>query len=135
MDDDVRDVGTLAPDPLLDLAGARVRVVEAARAVEAEREERYEPTVGPEEAQRARVAARRVAHDATDDRFVVRLGLARLARLARLGQRLEVRLHAADLRNGGEDRRLQLLRDVVRLVEREVAGQLDVQRKLLAPAD
>src|SRR5256885_1586471 len=41
----------------------------------------------------------------------------------------------ADLRHGRADRRLELLGDLMRLFEREVAGQLHVQRQLLAPVD
>ena len=49
---------------------------------------------------------------------------------ALLGQRLEMRLHACDLRHGAADRRLELLGDRVRLVERQRARQLHVQRQL-----
>ena len=58
-----------------------------------------------------------------------------LARLALLRERLEVRLHAGDLGHGGADRRLEVLGDRVRLLEREVAGKLDVQRELGVPVD
>ena len=71
-------------------------------------------------------------HDSPHDRFVRRL---LLTRLLRLRERLEVRLHAGDLRHRGADRRLELLGDLVRLLEREVAGQLHVQRQLLVPVD
>ena len=53
----------------------------------------------------------------------------------RLGQRLEMRLHAGDLGHGGTDRRLELLGDRVRLVERQLARQLDVQRELGVAVD
>src|SRR5438309_4374010 len=39
-----------------------------------------------------------------------------------LRQRLEVRLHRIDLRDGGADRALDLLRDLVRVLEREICA-------------
>ena len=53
----------------------------------------------------------------------------------RLPKRLEVRLHAPDLGNVRTDRRLDLLGDVVRLVERKIARKLQVERDLDAPVD
>ena len=52
-----------------------------------------------------------------------------------LGERLEVRLHGGDLGHRLEDRALDLLGDLVRLLEREVARQLEVERELGAGAD
>ncbi len=75
MDDHVGDVRALAADALLDLARARVRVVEPARAVEAEREERDEAGVGAQEAERARLATRHVTHDAPNERLRVGVDL------------------------------------------------------------
>src|SRR5882724_10850584 len=115
----VGDVGPLATDALLDLARPRVRIVEPARALEAERQERDEAAVRAEEAQRSRFSARRLSDDSPHDRFV--RGLL-LTRLLRLRERLQVRLHAGDLRHCGADRGLELLGDLVRLLEREVAG-------------
>ena len=46
-----------------------------------------------------------------------------------------MRLHTGDLRHGGADRRLELLGDVVRLLERQVTGELHVERELLAAVD
>ena len=63
MDDHVGDVGALAADPLLDLARPRVRVVEPARALEAERQERDEPAVRAQEAQLARLGCRVASRD------------------------------------------------------------------------
>ena len=45
-------------------------------------------------------------------------------------ERLEVGLHRRDLRDGADDRALDLLGDVMRLVEREVARELQVERDL-----
>src|SRR5581483_9230807 len=101
VDDHVRDVGALATDPLLDLAGARVSLVEPARAAEAEGQERDEPAVGAKEAELLRLEPRRLAHDAPDERLALRR---HLLRGARLRQRLEVRLHAGDLGHGRADR-------------------------------
>ena len=102
-----------------------------ALAVEAESEERDEADVGAQEAQLARRPARRLAHDPLDRGRVDAL----LARLRRLGERLEVRLHRVDLGRRGEDRVLELLGDVVRLLERHLARQLEVQRELEPAAD
>ena len=44
-------------------------------------------------------------------------------------------LDRVDLRHGGADRRLESLGDVVRRLERDVSGQLHVQRQLVPPAD
>ena len=44
-------------------------------------------------------------------------------------------LDADDLRHLRADRRLDLLRDVVRLIERKLARQLQVERDLDAPVD
>ena len=87
--------------------------------------------VRPHEAELARRRARLLADDALDG---VRVDLD-LARGRGLGQRLEVRAHVRDLGHRGEDRALDLLGHVVRLVEREVAGELEVQRDLDAPVD
>ena len=51
------------------------------------------------------------------------------------GERLEVRLHAPDLRDVQRDRGLDLLGDVVRLVERKIARELEVERDLDPPVD
>ena len=52
-----------------------------------------------------------------------------------LGERLEVRLHRGDLGHRVEDRALDLLGNIVRLLEREIARELQVQRKLVSGAD
>ena len=72
------------------------------------------------------------ADDALDGRRAVCLDL---ARFAHLGERLEVRLDTRDLRHRGADRRLELLGDRMRLLERQFARQLDVQRELGAAVD
>src|SRR4051794_1644921 len=123
----VGDVGTLAMDARLDLARPRMRVVEPARALEAKRQEGNEPTVRAKETERARLGAGRLPDDSPHNRFV---GGLLLACLLRLRERLEVGLHAGDLRYRGTDRGLQLFGDLVRLFERKVAGQLHVQRQL-----
>ena len=46
-----------------------------------------------------------------------------------------MRAHVLDLGDGRDDRALDLLGDVVRVLEREVAGELQVQRDLDAPVD
>src|SRR5205823_14166408 len=98
---------------------------------EPEREVGDEPLVGLEEAKLVRLAPGLLANDARDGRPVARdLVGARSARLAGFGERLEVRLHGLDLRHGLADGTLDLLRDLVRLLEREIAGQLEMQREL-----
>ena len=52
-----------------------------------------------------------------------------------LRERLEMRLHRADLGDGAHDLALDLLRDLVRLLEREVARQLQVERELRVPVE
>src|SRR4051812_46950740 len=102
----VGDVGALRADALLDVARARVGCVEAARAVEAEREERDEPGVRAQEAQLTRLLAERLPHDAPHDLGGVGL---HLAARAGLRQRLEMALDAADLGDRRLDRRLERL--------------------------
>ena len=52
-----------------------------------------------------------------------------------LAERLEMRLHRRHLRNRSLDRSLDLLGDRVRLLEREVARELEVERELGAAVD
>src|SRR6478609_6288695 len=94
VDDHIGDIRTLASDSLLDLARARVRLVEPAGAFECERQERDEAVVRAQEAQLARRLAGLLLDDACDDRGAVGLDLACLALLR---ERLQVRLHAGDL--------------------------------------
>src|SRR6516225_7977720 len=116
MDYHVVDVRPGATDLLLDLARPGVRLLEPARAVEPEREERDEAGGRAEEAKLSRLRSGRLANDASDLRLVTDV---HLPGGAAFGQRLEMGLHARDLRNSGTDRRLQLLRDRVCLVERK----------------
>src|SRR5207302_1012688 len=71
VDDHVGDLGSLAPDPLFDLACAGMRVGERGFRIETEREEGDEAFVRVEEAQIARLAAGHVADDPQDG---VRIG-------------------------------------------------------------
>src|SRR5882757_5789221 len=128
----VSDVGPLAMDARFDLARPRMRIVERARALEAKRQERNEPTVRAKETKRARFGAGRLPDDPPYNRFV---GGLLLACLLRLRERLEVSLHAGDLRHRGTDRGLELFGDLVCLFERKVARQLHVQRQLFASVD
>src|SRR5581483_2296075 len=90
-----------------------------------------EPFVRVEESQLDGIGAGDVANDARHGRAVVgdlvRAG-PRTGDLLR--QRLQVRLDGGDLRDRGADRELDLLGDLMGLVEREVAGELDVERDL-----
>ena len=52
-----------------------------------------------------------------------------------LAERLEMRLHRRHLGNGPLDRPLDLLSDRVRLLEREPAGELEMERQLGAALD
>ena len=56
-----------------------------------------------------------------------------LARGGRLGQRLQVRAHVLDLGDRRENRALDLLGDVVRPFELEIARKLEMERDLDAP--
>ena len=73
MDDDVGDLGLLAPDPLLDLTGARMRLGQAAPRVEREREESDEALAGAEEPHLPGSGSGHVANDPLDGRRVDRL--------------------------------------------------------------
>src|SRR6478752_956872 len=68
MHDHVGDVRPLTPDSLLDLARARVRLVEPARPFERERQERHKTVVGAQKAQLARGLAGLLLDDAGNDR-------------------------------------------------------------------
>jgi hypothetical protein len=63
VDDDVRDLGPFAPDSLLDLACARMRLRERAAAFEPQREMCDEPVVRLQEVKLARLLSRDLAHD------------------------------------------------------------------------
>ena len=129
--DDVGDPRPLAPDPLLHLARERVRGGERRLRVEAQREMRNATARTLDKAQLPRRRARSGAHDAND-----RVGIApRLARRdavpgARWKEGLDVGLDALDLGRGLHDRALDLRGDGVRLVEGEVAWELQVEREL-----
>src|SRR5262249_32374385 len=114
------------------LARLRVRVGERRRPVERQRQERDQAGVGAEEPQLPRLGAGQRAYDQPYDLGAVRADLAPLGGGA---ERLPGRLDARDLGDGRPDRRLELLRHLVRLVERQGARELDVQRKLLAAVD
>ena len=107
---------------------ARACASESAARVEAEREERDEALVGAEEAEPRGGAP---VWPRADDppRTVDGVRLDARAR-AVLGERLDVRLHGVGLRHRLLDRALDLGRDGVRLLEREVARQLEVERDL-----
>src|SRR5207247_6508331 len=120
------DVVPLATDALLDRSLALFCLLEPGVRVEPERQERDETAVGAQEAQLARRRAGRILDDPLD---VARVD-GDLATGRRLRQRLEMGLHRIDLRDGRGDRALHLLRDLVRLLEREIAGKLEVEREL-----
>ena len=102
----------------------RVSVGERRGRVEAERDERDDAFLRPEQPQ--------LAQRATGSALGRGLDLGCLDELAgsHLGERLEVGLHRGDLGDGVDDRPLDLLGDLVGLVERQVAGQLQVEREL-----
>ena len=116
----------LTADALLDLARARVRLVEPALRVETEGEERDETAVGAQHAQLARF----LAGDLADDPLDIGAVDCDLPAGRRLCERLEMGLHRVHLGDRGADRALHPLRDRVRLLERQVAGQLEVERDL-----
>ena len=129
VDDHVGDVRPSAAQPLLDLACPRVRVRQRRGRIEPERHQGDDSLFRPQEPQRARRAAGR-ARDGG-------LELRRLDDLActDLGERLEMRLHRGDLGDGAEDRALDLLRELVRLLERKVARELAMERELGGAAE
>ena len=91
-----------------------------------------EAVVGVHEAQLRRVGADRVADDPRDELVlggdVVRATARVPAASSASGSRCVC--DGGDLGHRGDDRALDLLRDLVRLVEREVARELEVQREL-----
>ena len=129
--DDVGDLGNGAPHPLLDRARTAMSVGERALAAEGEREEGDDPVVRSHEAHLARWGTG-LGLDGLRDRRLVDDDL--LAGRD-LGERLEVRLDVRRLGNGREDLPFDELRDLVRLDERQVAGELQVQRDLDPVAD
>ena len=96
-----------------------------------ERQVGEQPVVGAQEAQLARRLAGLLAHDPLDEVAVAVDALA----LGGLGQRLEVRLHRVHLRHRLDDRALDLGGDLVRVLERQLAGELEVERDLGRVAD
>ena len=115
MHDDVGDLRPGEADALLDLARTRVRVGESAATLEPEGQVRDEPVIGVEETQLPWLGAGDLPHDAQDDVALDRVVVA-AAPLARLRERLEVRLHGVHFRDGLHDRPLHLLGDRVRLL-------------------
>ncbi len=127
--------GSSRADALLDLARARVRLGERAAASSAEREEerRARPSVSRKRSSRGGLPVA-LAHDPLDRRAASSLGPRSPA--AGLAQRLEVRLHRVDLRHRlARSRARPATATVVRLLERQVARQLQVQRELDAAVD
>ena len=107
-------------------------VGERAAALEREREEDDDAVVGAHEPQLARRRAGLLAHDAARRR-PRRCRSPRLGGLSASGSRCV--LHGLDLGHGGQDRALDLLGDLVRALEREVARKLQMERDLDAPVD
>ena len=126
MHDHVGDVGSGAAQPLLDLARPGMRFGERRGRVEPQREEGDDALLRPQQPQ--------LAQRATGGSLGSRLDLGCLDELACtcLREWLEVGLHRGDLPDGADDRTLDLLRDLVRLVERQVAGQLQMERDLVS---
>src|SRR5262249_12587538 len=122
----VGDRGHRLAHSLLDRARVTVRVRERARAPEPEREEDDHALVGAHDAEVARAGARLLAPRGLDGGGV---DLDRLSSCG-LGDRLEVSLHRANLGRVAENRRLDLLRNVVRAIERELPRKLQVERDL-----
>ena len=79
----------------------------------------------------SRLRAGRVADDPRDEIVLGRdIADGHALALRLLRERLEMRLDGGDLGQRRDDRPLDFLRDLVRLVEREPAGKLEVQRDL-----
>src|SRR5262249_5514613 len=123
--DDVRDLRPLAPDELLD--PARVRMGGGKRVgTQPQREVGDEALVRVDEPQPRRIDAELGEKDAADGRRVAGdFGAGGL-----LAERLEMRLYRRPLGNRLLDRALDLLGDGVRLLQREVAGELEMEREL-----
>ena len=121
-------------DALLDLARPGVRIGEAALGFQPERQVRDEPLGRVQEAKLARLVSGDLADDAEDDVAFGRV-VGHATAFTCLGERFEMRLHGVDLRHGGGDRLLDLIRHLVRLLQPQLAGQLEVQRDLRPAAD
>src|SRR5688572_28512804 len=117
VDDDLADLRLLAANSLLDATCLRMRVCEGRRAVHVERQMRDDAVGAREEAQLARRASG-LREDQAFDRGTVALDL---RALDRLGEGFQVRVHMARFRNRDADRALDELRQLVRVLQREVA--------------
>src|SRR5215470_7545650 len=128
----VRDVRPGEADLLLDLARSGMRLVETAGSVQPEREKGDDTRVGAQEAKLARLRPRDLPDDPTHDLLTA---LPHLGGRPALRQRLEVRLDALDLRHRRANRRLEALGDRMGLLQRQLSGQLHVERELAVPVD
>ena len=126
MHDHGGDAGIRRADPLGHGGGAVVCVGERRRAVDRERDEHDEALVGLERAECARRAAGELDDLALDPRELLRGDASGRS----LGERLEVGLDRAHLRDVPLDRTLDLLGERVRNGEVEVAWELHVERHL-----
>jgi class 3 adenylate cyclase/tetratricopeptide (TPR) repeat protein len=126
---DVRDARYRLAHAFLDHAGQRVRFGERRVSPESEREERDETVVRSHEAKLPRRGSRLGCDDSYDGIRVDE----RLPTGGCFGERLQVCPHVLDLGHGGENRALDLLGDVVRAFQLEVAWKLQVERDLHAP--
>src|SRR5262245_15787481 len=108
MDDDVGNVGTCAPDPLLDLARACVSVGESAVPLEAKREMSDDTVRCVQKAEPPRLGACDLANDATHE-LALRRVIGETASFPGLGQRLEMSLDCIRLRDGVGDRPFDLV--------------------------
>ena len=100
-------------------------------ATEAESEKGDEAVVGSDEAQLPRRRSRLLPHDLLDGADIHVDLLGRRC----LGERLQMRAHVLDLGDGREDRALDLLGDVVRVLQCEIARELQMERDLHTPVD
>src|SRR4051794_29960940 len=116
MDDHVGDLGTLLPDPLLDLAGTTVRVGERRPWIQPEGHKGDETVVGFQEPKLTWRRSRRLTDDLLDE---ARVALDRRAS-RRLGERLEVSLDGDDLRQRLRDRTLDFACDGVGVFEGQI---------------
>ena len=124
VDDDLGDLGQLASDSLLDRARLRVRVGERRRRVEAERQV-GDDAFGVRRKRSSRGGPAGLALDEALDPPSASRSISGLP--PGLGERLRCVWTASTSGTAAHDRALDLLGDLVRLVERQVAGKLEVE--------
>src|SRR5947207_1304010 len=132
VDDHVGHVRARAADSLLDLARAGVGVRKRRARVQAERDVDEQSVTRLQETELTWLGSSRLAYEAHDG---IRIDVVRLSPACLLGEWLQVRLHGVHLGDVLDDGALDLRRRLVRVLERQMAWQLQMERHLRSAAD